>query len=556
MDDGQNNLQHASEVHSRGLFKKGAVSTESGTASEVGARILERGGNAVDAAVTTAICVGIVNSFSSGIGGGGVMMIRKPGEKEVVDMFDFRETAPRNLTAGLLRQNPNSTMRTGLSVAVPGEIRGLHDAHCEYGRLPWKDLFVDAIRLARGFPATGLLVKKLNTFKKDILRDPGLSEVYTRNGEIISEGDIVVRENYARTLEQIAEDPERFYTGCAAADIVRAVQEDNGVMDMEDLRNYRTVKRAVQMGSYKDYMVYAPDLPTSGISIIQALNILENFDLEDILSRDIRNNTFFTHHLVIEVLKFIYARRGEFGDPNFMSGIEELRKDITSKENARHIASKINMNATLPASMYGMVREAIPTHGTTHINVIDSEEMAVLLTTSVNLEFGAKCMDRRTGIILNNHIDDFYVEGVSNFYGQENVGVNVLEPEKRPFSSMAPVLLVKDNETIAVGGVGGPKITSAVLFILFNLFLGKSVREAVLAPRLHHQLIPMTVFVEDGFPEEAIKHLKGVGHKVEPAPSDRPSSAVYAIVLRRDMNGNKTIEAFSDPRKGDKSFGL
>lgn len=552
----QNNID-LNETQNPNLFRSGAVTTESGIASEVGMRILQRGGNAVDAAIVTGICVGIVNSFSSGIGGGGIMLIRKPGEDEIADMFDFRETAPRKLTSGILKENPGSTRRTGLSVAVPGEIRGLYDAHCEYGKLPWKELFEEPIKLARGFPATKLLVKRLNLFKEDIFRDAGLSEIYTRNNEIIKEGEIVVRENYAKTLEQIAVDPESFYKGEIAKSIVRAIKASNGVMDMKDMKNYRAIKRKVQTGSYKDYTVYAPDLPTSGISIIQALNILENFDLEDILSKDKRNNTFFFYHLMVEVSKFIYARRGEFADPSFVAGLDELRKEITSKECAHEIASKITMSGVLPVDMYGMKRPGNPTHGTTHVNVLDSEEMTVLLTTSVNLEFGAKYMDKETGIVLNNHIDDFYVEGVRNFYGLESVGVNTLEPLKRPFSSMAPVILSRDNETIAIGGVGGIKITSSVLFTLFGILSGKPLRECVSEPRLHHQFKPMTVFVESDFPDTIIQYLQDVGHRVEKAPSDRPDSAVFVIVLKKDMNGNKAIEAVSDPRKGgdEGSFG-
>lgn len=546
----QNNKE---EMCKTGVFTNGAVVTETNIASEAGVKILMRGGNALDAAIATTVCVGVVNSFSSGIGGGGTMLIKIPGD-DMVEMFDFREVAPRNLTPELLKHNPGSTQKTGLSIAVPGEIKGLYDAHCEYGKLPWRELFEDGIELAEGFPATDLLVRKLNTLKDEILSDPGLSMTYTRDNEIVREGDVIVRANYARTLRRIAEDPMSFYDGEIAGKIVKAVKDKGGVMEMQDLRGYRAVKRNVQVGSYKDYTVYAPDLPTSGILIIQALNILENFDLEEVLANDRMNNTFCAQHLIAEVLKFMYARRGELADPEFMDDMV-LKREIMSKETACELASRIKMNEVLPACMYGMKRLGHCDHGTTHINVVDNEEMTVLLTTSVNLEFGAKYMDVDTGIVFNNHVDDFDVEGVKNFYGVENFGINALEPLKRPFSSMAPVLLVKDDETIAIGGVGGIRITSSVLFVLFNMFLGKSLRESILEPRLHHQFSPMTIYIEDGFSEAAVRYLESAGHVVERSPSDKPNSAVFAIMIKRDMNGNKTIQAVSDIRKGGTSSG-
>lgn len=532
------------------IFQNGAVTTESRIASDAGMRIMQRGGNAVDAAVATAIHVGVVNPFSSGIGGGGVLMVMRPGDREAVDVFDFRETAPRGLTPEMLRQSLGSTQRTGLSVAVPGEIRGLYDVHKMYGRLPWRELFRDAIELCRGFPATDLLVKRLNLYREDVFGDPGLSSIYTRDGEIVGEGDTIVRENYANTLGLIAEDPEQFYTGRIASRIVEAVRANGGVMDMEDLRNYRMVKRDVQVGSYKDYAVYVPDLPTSGISVIQGLNILENFDLEEMQHKDMSNGTSVAYHLIVEVLKFVYARRGELGDPEFVDGVDGVREEILSKENAQRLASRINMNEILPIDMYGMKAGGVQDNGTTHINVVDDEGMVVLVTTSVNLDFGAKYMDTETGIILNNHVDDFYIPGVKNFHGLEAGGANQLEPMKRPFSSMCPTLLVKGGEVIAVGGVGGIKITSAVLFTLFSMFQGMSMRESILRPRLHHQFSPMTVFVEGEFPDEAARYLSDLGHKVERCPGNRPGSAVYGVVVRKDADGNKKIEAVSDPRKG------
>jgi gamma-glutamyltranspeptidase / glutathione hydrolase / leukotriene-C4 hydrolase len=526
-------------------YENAAVTTEGRYPTEVGVNVLKRGGNAVDAAIAAAICVGVVNSFSSGIGGGGFMLIKKLGDDAPAEMYDFRETAPRRLTPAVLEATPLSTQKSGLSVAVPGEIRGFHDVHSRHGKLPWTELLEESIAIARGFPATRELVKRLNRFKNEVLGDPGLSGVYTRNNEIIEEGDIVVRENYARTLEEIARSPESFYHGEIAEKIVAAVAREGGVLEMDDLRGYRMLEREALVGTYKDYAVYTTSLPTSGASVIQALNILENFDVEKIYSRD--KNAI--PGLVAEVLKFVAARRGEFADPDFMENWRELVGEVTSKSSAKAISDLIDAGRTLPGEAYSMKKIPTEDHGTTHVNVVDEDGMLVLLTTTINLEFGAKFMDPETGIIFNNEIDDFYVKGVTNYFGLGEMPENTVEPFKRPFSSAAPAVLIKDDEVIALGATGGTYISTSVIYTLMNLLLGLSLRDSILAPRLHHQFTPMNVFVESTFPPEGIKHLEAAGHKVVRHREDVTSSAVFGIRLRYDENGNRKIEAFSDPRK-------
>lgn len=550
-------------------FEHGAVSTESPVCSKMGIDILKEGGNAVDTAIACAICVGIVNSFSSGIGGGGFMVIKgvdknKKGKdknkksentdkndntdknsfNEDTEIIDFRETAPEATTPSPFNK-PRSSQRGGSAVGIPGEIKGFYYAHKKHGKLPWKKLFERNIVLARKFKVTDQLFLRLKKLEKYVLADPGLSEIYIRDGEIVKEGDFVSRENLAKTLEILSENPMDFYEGEIAEKIVNSVNEHGGQFKKEDLKNYKPKNRKVIEGSYKNFRVITSGLPSGGLFVVQALNILENFNLNGLREIGEKTNTFPHYHLLVETFKFISAKRGLYGDPDFVD--ECFIDEIVSKENAKRIAEKIDFNSTLPINKYEPV-DFQEDHGTTHLNVIDKNNMVVLITSSVNLEFGAKFMDRETGIIFNDVIDDFYIPGVKNAYGLEKMRANKIEPLKRPFSSASPIILMNNDEILALGAAGGTRIPTSVVGVIFHLVLGKTLNEAIMEPRIHHQLLPNFVFIENTFDPQIRRYLEDLGHKVKISKRNTVFTSVQGLHAR--LKDGRRIQVFSDTRKG------
>lgn len=553
------NLVHefSGGVESSKHFSSFAVNTEVEMASKMGKSILLAGGNAVDAAISSAICIGIINCFSSGIGGGGFMLIRKKeAEEEIFDMIDFREVAPTGIDQHMFSRNPESSKTTGLSVGVPGEIMGFYQAHKRYGRLPWKKLFEENIKLARGFPASKLLVQKLERNIKYIQEDDGLRETFMRNGKLIGVGDIVSRQNYARTLEVVSNDPLSFYNGALSQKIVEFINKHQGVFDITDMNNYKAKTRTVISDTFYDYKVYTTNLPSSGIFIIEALKVLERINIRDLKFFLNKKNMFYLYHILIEIFKFTIAGRGEFGDPDFLEDWKHRVSVIVSEAKAKQISRKLKLNTVLKENEYGAKLSFKEDHGTTHLNVVDQDENIVSMTTTINLEFGSKMMDPDTGIIFNNQIDDFYIPGVDGAYGLAEMPANIVHGGKRPFSSASPIIFIKDDEIIAIGAAGGIRIPSAIITILAYFMAGSSLDVAISSCRIHNQLFPTQTLIEPTLSESIVESLRGLGHEIEISELNTSFTSVQAIQVKRDGSGRKTIYAISDSRKDGVSDGM
>lgn len=560
-----NNQIHYPSGYVGGIcYENAAVSTEVSVCSEIGVQILKLGGNAADAAVASCICVGIINSFSSGIGGGGFALIRIPmaDGTDLVEMIDFRETAPSRIKIEDYGKKKDLTKKGGLAIGVPGEIAGLYKLHSKYGKLEWKELFIPNIKIARNFEVTEQLYKRLLKLKDCILKDPGLKEIYSDNGLIYQPGDKISRNNYADTLEKISNSPEDFYKGDIAKSIVKSVQSVGGVITTDDLFNYKAKERKVLEGKFLDYKIYSTDLPTSGCLLIQALNILEEFDLCEIKEKgeNLEKKLFPHFHILIETYKFMSAKRGKLADIDSFGQrkrrrMENLVKKLISKEYATEIVNKININTVLSDDAYGFEGNPHDDHGTTHLNVIDKDDMAVLITSTVNLEFGAKVMCKETGIIFNNEMDDFYVPGVKNAFDLAGMRPNIVRPNARPFSSAAPFLLIKNSEMIALGAAGGTRIPTSLVGIIFHMMLGKNLSEAVKELRLHNQFYPKKTYVEGGFPIEIKNYLTKLGHDIQESELNTIFTSVQGIRVIKDESGAKTIEAVADERKGGVAYG-
>ncbi|KAI7890522.1 gamma-glutamyltransferase [Mucor mucedo] len=520
---------------------KGAVAVELKECSDAGLDILQKGGSAVDSAIASALCIGVVNSFATGIGGGGFMLIRSPNG--TFEHIDFRETAPAAAFRDMFVKDPMAAQIGGLSVGVPGEIRGFELAHQRHGKLPWKDLFTAAIRVAQdGFKVTDLLFEKLVKSKAWIEKSPEFSNVYAPSGVIANPGELIKRPTLAATLRTISlEGPDVFYKGSIAETIVNATQAAGGILTLEDMANYRALVRPTISTYYHGRRVTTTAGPTSGPALLSVLNIIEPYFFNT------TGPTGLNIHRFIEAVKYGFSFRTEIGDPEFIENSERM-DEIISKEWADLVRKNISDDTTHDPLYYEPKYENNDPHGTMHLSVVDKDNGAVSLTSTVNLMFGAKFMDPVTGIILNDELDDFSIPGIPNNFGLFPSPYNYIAPFKRPLSTITPTIIEDEdnNLQLVVGGSGGSQILTATLNVILNTFdFGLDVFEAVKAPRIHHQLIPNEVQFETGYSAEILEVLKTKGHQFRNLLETGTTSASQAI--RRFSDG--TIHAASDPRK-------
>lgn len=530
---------------------KGVVAADNTLASRVGAEVLEKGGNAIDAAVATALALGVVSPSASGIGGGGFAVIYLAKEKRLLAV-DFREVGPAAVTpANYLRDgkpDPSLSRTGGLAVAVPGELAGLEFLSKRAGVLPWKELVQPAQRLAsHGFRVSWFLGWVADRVSTGLGPDNPLRKWLAPKGRTIGEGRQVRRSALARTLQRIATHGSKgFYEGPVAQDIVATVQKADGLLSLEDLANYRVAEKEPLVGAFRGYRVATFPLPSSGgLLLLEMLGILEagGFDLASMGGR-----SSAAIHVVAEVLKHAFADRARFlGDD---ASSEQIARTLLEPKRLAAIAKRINDEKVGKHENYGSpdlgASKGVPEdQGTSHLCAIDAEGNAVSLTTTVNGYFGSSLVGKDSGVVLNNEMDDFSLaSGVPNMFGLVQSDANLVSPGKRPLSSMTPTLILDEQGVVGCfGGSGGPRIISGTLQVILNVFVhGMNVREAVEEQRLHHQWLPKKLFLEAATASDVVKALRDRGHNANPGDY---RTAVQAIVKR-----NGTLQAASDPRKG------
>ena len=530
--------------------QRGMVAADHRLASEAGAEILRRGGNAVDAAVAAALAVGVTNPSSCGLGGGGFMVIFDRSSQRVFAL-DYRETAPRAAHRELYVRDgevvPGLSTEGGLAVAVPGEIAGSLAALERFGTLPFGVVAGPAIRLARdGFPVEKHLAESIAKRVEVIRRHPPLARLLLKEGGKPHEvGDVLRQPELARVLETVAEvGAEGFYGGWVADAIVGAVVSAGGLLTVEDLRGYQARWREPVRGAFRGNEVFAMPPPSSGGGVlVSVLNTIAHDDLEAL-----GHNSPTYIHLLAESLQFAFAdRAAHYGDPDFFP-VPLARMIALSSGRVRRM--RLSAARTYPPQHYGRKFTA-DDGGTSHLSVIDGEGNAVALTTSINTGFGSKVLVPGTGIILNNTMDDFSAQpGVPNVYGLIGSEANAIEAGKRPLSSMSPTIVVRNGEAVAVaGGSGGPLIITATLqALLDSLVFEMSSEDAVTAPRLHHQWMPPVLFLEESIREIDDYPLSRLGHSIR-----RSSRGAAVQLIRRSADG--WLDGASDPRKGGRAAG-
>jgi gamma-glutamyltranspeptidase / glutathione hydrolase len=501
---------------------QGMVICSSGVACDVGARVLARGGNAVDAAVATAFAMAVTYPAAGNIGGGGFMLVRS---RRDVRAFDFRERAPLRSTPTMYLDSTGKIDRrltaTGhLAPGVPGTVRGLEMAHRKHGRLPWRDVVTPAAQLAgKGFALSDALARSLN---REVARGmaPYASSVAAYGkpggGEWIA-GDTLRLPDLARSLNAIADGgANAFYTGWIADSIAAEMVRGNGLISKQDLVAYRAKERKPVKGSFLGFDVYGMPPPSSGgTAVVEMLNVLEQLNVRSADRWSPR-----TLHLTIEAMRHAYVDRARaLGDPDF---VDVPVKRLTSRKYAADVARGIDMTrATSSASLAPDLLTTIAAESdeTTHISVVDGSGMAVSMTYTLEGGFGSHVVARGTGILLNNEMGDFNKKpGYTSPSGDIGTPANVIAPGKRMLSSMAPTIATsKDGSVVLVtGSPGGRTIINTVLNVLINaLAYNMDVRDAVDAPRLHHQWLPDTVtFEEKGIPDSTVARLEAMGHSV------------------------------------------
>ncbi|HOI63848.1 MAG TPA: gamma-glutamyltransferase [Mesotoga sp.] len=526
--------------------RNGVVAAAKPEASEVGVKILEMGGNAVDAAIATAFALGVLEPNASGLGGGGFMIIQLAHMDEAV-VIDFRETAPSAAGPTFFNLDErnrvinNETIIGGKSSGVPGEVAGLLYALENFGTMSRAQVIQPAIEWAeKGIPVTVNLFSIINDNYEKIMMMENGAELYLKDGGIPYEiGETIVLKDLADTLRIIVEKgKDGFYKGEIAEKIVAEVQKRGGVITLEDLANYDLQIRKPVVGTYRDYTILSvPPASSGGTHIIELLNIMENFDLATL-----GDNTPETLHLWSEAMKLIFADRSKYmADTAF---VDVPLTGLTSKEYARTLAAKIDPNKPMESVAAGDPWQ-YESGSTTHLSVMDKEGNMVAITKSINYFFGSGVVVPGTGIIMNNHMDDFVPTPGS---------ANSVEPGKRPLSSMSPTLVLdpQGRPYMTLGSPGATRIITTVAQVISNIIdHGMTIQQAILAPRVF-RMASGSMSIEGRISINAYNKLLEMGHQLTlRGDYDAYFGGVHGVLYNYDIG---ILFGGADPRRDGQAF--
>ncbi len=534
--------------------KNGMVVSASDIASMVGVSILEKGGNAIDAAVAVGFALAVTYPQAGNIGGGGFMVIHLENGNSTT--IDYREKAPSSAFRDMFldergEYDESKSTQGWSSSGVPGSVAGLLYALDNYGTMELKEIIEPAIKLADiGFPIDYRFARTLNSYKNQFSKNDATKKIFTSEfGKFIA-GDLFVQTDLAYTLKLISEfGIEGFYEGPVAKLISQQSSNNGGYITLEDLSNYEPEEREPVYGKYRGYKIISIGPPSSGgIALIETLNALENFNIE---KSDWGSSKYI--HNVTEILKYVYADRSKhLGDEDFYSVPKEW---LLSKERGKEIASKISQYAKPSIEIFPGKQLKEESEETTHYNVIDIKGNIVSTTTTLNSTFGNKIVVDGAGFIFNNEMDDFSAKpGTPNQFGLLGGEANSIEPNKRMLSAMTPtIILDQDDEPfMAIGSPGGSTIITVVLQVILNVIdFGMNIQTAIDMPRFHHQWMPDQIDYEPfGMSEDVKNSLVETGHKLGRL---RFLGRAEGIIID---NKNGIFWGASDPRGYGKAVGF
>lgn len=495
---------------------RGMVTSDAKLATQAGVDILKAGGNAIDAAVATALALAVVYPQAGNLGGGGFMLVR--GADGKASAIDFRETAPGAATRTMYQGKPDKPSITGhLASGVPGSVAGLWDAHKRLGSVPWKDVCAPAIKLAEeGFKVDEELSRSLGRFVERLGKFPPSAALFLPGGKPPEVGSTHKNPDLAKVLRRVADrGPAGFYEGETAKLIVAEMKKGGGIITLADLKGYKTRFREPVEVDYRGHRVISMPLPSSGgLVLALLLRILEGFDMGKV-----GYQTADAVHIEAESMRRAFALRNEhLGDPDF---VKKVPVDLfLSDESVKRLRASIAMDKATPSSEITSIGVPdVDKKHTTHLSVVDEKGVAVALTTTINTSYGSGVTVTGAGFLMNNEMDDFTTElGKPNLFGLVQGEANAIQPGKRMLSSMTPTIVVgPDGKVLLVAGAaGGPTIITAVFHVLSNAVDYKMPIElAQSAPRFHHQHLPDQIFYEEGgLREDVLKVLAARGHKV------------------------------------------
>ena len=525
----------------------GMVVSQRMLASEVGAEILRKGGNAVDAAVATGLALAVVLPRAGNIGGGGFMVIHLEDQNKTLTI-DYREKAPAAAHRDLFLDekgdyDKKKAQFSLLSAGVPGSVAGFYHALINYGTLSWEEVLQPSIRLAEeGFLVTHDLENILASkrYRERLSSDSAASRVFFKeDGSLYRAGELLVQNDLASTLRLISkEGPDAFYRGDIAKLIVREMKKNGGLITLEDLDNYKIVEREPLIGNYKNFKIVSmPPSSSGGTHLIQMLNMLEEFPI-----KEMGFGSAESIHILAEVMKRAYADRSKYlGDSDFYA----VPSSLTSKDYAKSLNLSISGDKITPSSQVSP-GDPYPYESpdTTHFSVMDTYGNAVSNTYTLNFSYGSGKMIPGTGMLINNEMDDFSSKpGTPNGYGLLGSEANAIEGNKRPLSSMTPTIIFKDEKPFAVfGSPGGSRIITTVLQVALNIMdHDMNIAQAVHSPRIHHQWLPEVLMIENGFGTDTENLLKQKGYRLYPAST---MGSIQAI-----MKEGNYFYGSADPRR-------
>lgn len=534
--------------------ENGMVVTAQHLATRVGVDVLKDGGNAVDAAVAVGYALAVVYPAAGNLGGGGFMTVQLADGRKT--FLDFREKAPLAATANMYLDKDGNVIK-GLStkghlaVGVPGSVSGLEYALAKYGTMKRPAVITPAIHYAeQGFVLDQGDIDMLHTATDDFRKDPATAAIFLNKGEPFQVGEKLVQKDLATTLKAIRDQGEAgFYKGPVAAAIVASSQAGKGILSQADLDQYKTRELPPVECDYRGYhVVSAPPPSSGGVIICEILNILEGYPLKELGFRSAQ-----AVHYQIEAMRHAYVDRNSYlGDPDFVKNPLER---LLSKDYAAKLRAVIDPNR---AGVSKDIKPGVSPHegsNTTHYSIVDKWGNAVSVTYTLNDWFGARVTAAKTGVLLNDEMDDFTAKiGVPNLYGLVQGEANRIEPGKRPLSSMSPTVVTKDGKTVMVVGTpGGSRIITAVLHTMINVIdYGMDVQEATDAPRFHQQWLPEATNVEvNALSPDTRRILEGWGQKfADPQPANHLASIlVGAPKLGGKPVGKNRYYGANDPRR-------
>ena len=546
-------LSHAAS-RAPAAAENGMVVSAQHLATRVGVDVLKRGGNAVDAAVAVGYALAVVYPAAGNLGGGGFMTLQLADGRKT--FLDFREKAPLAATANMYLDKDGNVIK-GLStnghlaVGVPGSVSGMEYAREKYGTMKRAALIAPSIALAeKGFVLDQGDVDMLLTATDDFKKDPASAAIFLNKGEPFAVGQKLMQKDLAKTLRAISQKgTDGFYKGPVGAAIVASSQAGKGIITQADLDQYKTRELAPVECDYRGYRVVSAPPPSSGgVVICEMLNILEGYPLKDLGFRSAE-----AVHYQIEAMRHAYVDRNSYlGDPDF---VKNPLDRLTDKGYAEKIRAVIDPKK---AGVSKDIKPGVAPHegsNTTHYSIVDKWGNAASVTYTINDWFGAKVTAAKTGVLLNNEMDDFTAKvGVPNLYGLVQGEANAIAPGKRPLSSMSPTIVTKDGKPVMVAGTpGGSRIITAVLHTILNVIdYGMTVQEAVDAPRFHQQWLPDVTNVETfALSPDTRKILADMGHNLG---VPQPANHMAAILVGAPSLGGKPVGrnrfyGANDPRR-------